>query len=289
MIPTTPAAPTNLADALRLSSQRAQAQPKLGVADTLSQTKNIQGILNTGTTGKVATAGEGQPAPSNIGEQMARQQTATALTQGAAEAAQTGAAQQAAGRQLEADIGFENAEFEQAQVEAQDRMLNMANEILTQYSTGQRELDYDRDRSAMDQVTQGLRLSNDKYISDLKRQGQKNRLNSALAFREALQRTVFEEEEDLFRNSITFRKAMRADGREFEAQMSQMSIDDALAISRDNAKQANTEMMYSGISGMVSGAAQIGAKYAAGSPGTAAPATDISNYQTAPANQTPNI
>lgn len=126
------------------------------------------------------------------------------------------------------------------------------------------KLDLDKSRARAETVGFMMRLTNDKYIDNLKAEGMKSRLDNKLEFDEALQRSIFSEELEMFENDLNFRRLMSADEREFEKELAAINIDFALRIAGTEAEARATGVMFSGLSGAVSGGLQAYSAYKKG-------------------------
>lgn len=263
--------PSNLMDAIRQGMQQ-PTQP--AASDTLSSTAQTQSLLNTKATGKAQPDGSAQPATSNIGEQVAKQQTQLAGQQLSQQGAMKGNELGAAAEQQTIEQNQQEQAQTQQQKQAQTNLLNQANSILTSFSQGQQTQDLAKQKAQADQLGFTLRLSNSKYVDNLQREGKKARLDSALSFSEALQRSIFADEESLLHSNLDFRTAMRADDRTFETMMGKMSTDYAIEIAHAQASQANQQAQWSGIGTVVNAGAAAGTKYFTGSEGPGGPVLD---------------
>lgn len=230
-------------------------------SQALNQTEDIAKTIEVGKTGKeLDTTGEAKA--SSIGEQVARQQTEVAAT----EQARAGAEQQR-GLLSEYDkasqeYDYANREASEQQRQAQTNLLDRASQILTEFEQGSRELDYSKNKAKMEQLGFTMRLSNEAYTDTLLREGRRNRLDNAVAFKEALQRQVFMDEEDLLTDNLSFRKLLAADQRAFETELGQINIDQAIAIANAESRQANEQAKWSGIGSIVQSGIQVGTMYA---------------------------
>lgn len=226
----------------------------------LAQTTQQVESLISAKSGKAGATVSG-PATSNIAEQQATQ---TAQVQG--QAVQAQAQTQAAGLanqqvNLTEQQALQEAQFDESQEDQKSNLLRQTNAVLDEYEKGNRTLDFNRDKARLEQVGFTLRLTNDKYLSNLQREGKRSRLDSDLGFKEELMRSIFSDEEDLLRDDLEFRALMRADDREFEKLMAAMDIETALQIASAESKAANAQQMWQGIGGLVSGGIEAAAAY----------------------------
>jgi hypothetical protein len=237
----------SLMEALRQSSTIPQPQ-----ASDLGQTSSIAQALTTKATGK-ALAPAAQPAISNIAEQASAQQAQSLQLGQTAQAATAQRELESQARAQEGEIDFAKREASEKQAQAQRALLTQSSRILDSYEQGQREIDYNKNAASMEQLGFNLRLSNSQYIDRLQREGRRNRLDNDLSFREALQRTIFDDEEDLFSSDLDFRRALRADDREFTERMASISLDDAINLANAQSRQANQQATWQGIGTILQG------------------------------------
>jgi len=208
-------------------------------------------ILQTKATGKAAMD-TGAPAASSIQEQQAQQTTSTQVKavqqQGQAAAAELGAAE--ASQSASAELA-DKALDEQGE-NARSRLLQMTADTIKEYQMGTRTLDQQRDKAKLEQVGFGLRLTNEAYVSNLHREAQKSRLNSDAQFQEELTRSIFADEEELFREDLNFRAMMKADDREFNKQLAEMNISEALRVAAATAQAANATAQWTAAGNLAS-------------------------------------
>lgn len=237
----------NLLETIRANQNRVTP-----AAGDLGQTQEIAKTINVGQTGKdIDTTGEA--AASSIGEQVARQQTETAATEQARAGAEQQRGLETQYNKLSQDYDYAQRELGEQQRQTQNNLLDRASQILTEFEQGSRELDYNKDKAKMEQLGFTMRLSNQQYVDTLQREGKRARLDNALAFKEALQRQVYRDEEDLLANNLDFRKLLAADQRTFENELGQINIDQALAIASAESREANDKAKWSGINDITQG------------------------------------
>jgi hypothetical protein len=190
---------------------------------------------------------------------MEKAQKATTQTQLVSQQQQAQPAQvqqQAQAQQLEFDIGQGKIEENEKFRQSQSKLLDGTNKVLQSYENNARELNYNRNTAAAEHLGQSLRLSNARYVDNLNRAAKRSRLDNSARFQDALNQSIFDEERALFSEDINFRRMMAADERKFAEMVSTMDLDLALKLAGESAKQANTQLMYQGAEGLLSGGLQ---------------------------------
>lgn len=233
---------------------------KAPVAPPAAQsTQQVQGLIQA-KSGKAGAPTQG-PATSNVAEQQATQ-TAQVQQGAQQQAAQAQGAQMANAAVTQGENeALAEAKFSEEQEDVKSRLLQQTNSVLQEYEQGNRTLDFNRDKAKLEQVGFTLRLTNDKYLSNLQREGKKSRLDSDLGFKEELMRTIFADEEELIRDDLDFRALMRADDREFEKLMATMDINTALQIASAESKAANQQQMWGSLGSLASAGIDAAATY----------------------------
>lgn len=206
------------------------------------QTRRAAGLL-AARSGKQV----GAPAPmSNLAEQMAgaqtEQQAAQVQQQGQVAAAELGQQQTAlaeAERGERADIGLRQKQVEQ-------RASQQKQQILRDLGQGRRTLDAERDRAKLEQLSHTMALGDKQYTDRLQLEGKRARLDDELAFREALQKSIFGSNTDLLKQSLGNKDILEADDREFREMMSGIDIDFAMEMANNELADAKKAAMISG-------------------------------------------
>jgi pyruvate/2-oxoglutarate dehydrogenase complex dihydrolipoamide acyltransferase (E2) component len=113
-----------------------------------------------------------------------------------------------------------------------------------------------RAKAAVDQSEFLRRLENEKYVSQLQRDGAERRLGTEIGFKEALAQDVFGEQLELFKGRLSWEELMAADDRAFQEKMANIGFDEALAMAEAQAEGAKIQGMVGGFTGLASGAAK---------------------------------
>lgn len=239
-------------------------------APELGQTQRVQGLLEA-KTGK-AIEGDTGPARTTIQEKSAAQQT------------QAGLQDQSLQNRLQFQ-GIQQQDLEQT-AKTQEQQLNLADQLQDYQSAFERQTDsilgdFERDKrmledsraaSKVEQAGFLLRLQDQQYLSDLKQQGEMNRLNSSVGFKEAAFKSALEDSMDLFSSEQAFKTFSQSSDREFQNQLAQMDINFAMQMADKMATAQANQSIFSGLGTVVSGAASMYGNKSAAKPAEAAPA-----------------
>jgi hypothetical protein len=190
---------------------------------------------------------------SNVGEQLANQQTQLQLQQ-VAQAEQQGQQQvQQQAEQVVKEEQLVQRDMTEQSARFMDQLMNDQLGVLQQFSKGEKQLNLKKDKARLEQIGFTLRLNNDKYINKLQEEGFRARLDNEAVFEEELARSIFAEELDLFRDNLDFRAMMGASDRDFQEQVASMDLNSAIELANASAQSAASQQMWSGIGTMVSG------------------------------------
>lgn len=240
-----------MATLLDIVNKKAQVNPQQANPLGPSQTSQLQ-QLSQATSGK---AGGTQSAPriSNVGEQLANQQTQLQLQQVGQQEQQAQVQTEQTARQVVQEDQFAQKEFTEQTARFMDGLMNEQLGVLQAFSRGEKQLNLKKDKARLEQVGFTLRLNNDKYINKLQEEGFRARLDNDAQFEDELARSIFADELDLFRDNLEFRAAMGADDRQFTEMMAGMDLNSALELANAQSQAAAAQQMWSGIGGVVSG------------------------------------
>lgn len=216
-------------------------------------------------TGKAA-AGTSSPKMVNIGEGVAAgaanaQLHATQQTGEATGAHFAGIADKQAADKQAQSASLDSQRTGQIQ-KYSDQVANLSQE-LTQ-SKGQ--LDADKQANMVEQIGFFSRLSNDAYVTQLQQAGDLARLGDDAGFREALAKTTFGDDEQLFAQKMSAADLLNMSDNDFKKELANMDLDFAVALAKSDAQSANTAAMAQGVGGLVTGGVQAYAVYKKNSP-----------------------
>lgn len=213
----------------------------------LSNTEQTSQILGA-KTGKAQSIGLGAgPRQSNLAEKAAIQGTQSQLNQQAQERSLNTQNAQAQEQGINQAAEQKQEQLTHEQLDNQTQYMQRAQQIMNDWKRQGQQIDFQKRQAQMEQLKFTMRLSNEKYVSDLKRNGQKSRLQNKLVFNENLQKAMWDDEADLFNSSLDFKKLLNQDKREFETEMSQRGMDIAMAIQIANAKADSIKQTWTGV------------------------------------------
>lgn len=271
---------STLLDAVKQSQNDQIAQPAAQAgAGAPSETQSLANTLAVGQTGNAQPTGAaaGGAKMSNLQEKLANVQTklgTTALAKDT-EVQQTDQAQQADVAQRASQI--QDVALEQRRQQTVTENTQKVQAVLTNYRQQGKQLDLSKDKARAEQIGFQLRLSNTKYLDDLKKQGIKARLGSLVARKQAIAHNAFADEKELLDNNLTFQSMLNAKGRDLQTQLQGIDLDFAMQMADASNKAANQQQMWQGMGGMASGAVQAGAAYAGSSGASANTQTNITD------------
>lgn len=239
-------------EALQQSTQTGAPNQKLG--SITDETQKAQSILSA-RSGKAGGSGTA-PRQSSIGEALAAQQGAVAgqqLNQQANVAAvQLGQQQEQNKSQLEQGM----SQLNEKDIDTQENYNRQATSILNDLARKGEELDFKKDKAKLEQAGFNMRLSNEQYVKNLKREGEKSRLSNANNMKEAIANTVFGNEQDLLKDDITFRNVLKAKDRGYRDQLANINLDFAMKMSQAENEAANNRAMWTGAGQIIRGGVQ---------------------------------
>lgn len=250
-----PAAPSSLFQQLQQNLSKL-SQPVQPAGQILGQTEAIQRVSQAASGKQVPTAGvSAAPARSRQGELQVVDQVRKGQEELAKQAQIQNLALAQEQKSIQDSEQFKNKLLSEEQLNTRDKLLTTQQEILSQYSTGQRQLDLNKDKARMEQLGFGMRLSNDKYLNELEQQAKLANLSDAISFEEETMRAIFADEEELLRDSIDFRALLSADERQFTEEMSKMSRELAVELAKAENKRLSEKQLWDGVSGLMSAGA----------------------------------
>ncbi len=235
-----------------------------GLGPTLSSgPQALQRLASQVKTGKAGTGqAAGDAELSNVQQQLAEQQTAAAAEQ--LQQAGTIAATELGQQQTAAEMQVSQQEFE-----TEERRLNLNQQyqqsltnLITEYEQNFAQLDARKQQAKLEQIGFLMRLADDKYTTQLQINGRRARLENEYAFKENLQRAVFDDELELLSSNLMFRQLLNMDNREWKEQMQDIDIDFAMQIALAETKAASTQAVISGVGEVVTAGAKTYKEFA---------------------------
>lgn len=225
-----------------------QNMENLGAANpapSLTQTESLQKLRQAGT-GRAGTEGS-TPRRSNLQEVQTAEQGEEAFGQvqqsANLQSAQIGQAQDS----IKQEENQSQRKWNEQQLNLREQLIRQTNDIITEYQQSGRQLDFQQEAARVEQLGVMMRLQDSKYTDKLKMEGKRARLDNALSFQDAMLRTVFEDEKGLLQSDLSFRRALKADQRDFTKYLSEIDLDFAMQMAKTDSSAANMQQMWTGI------------------------------------------
>lgn len=256
----------NLLEAIRNNSSTVAGQQQPQMQD---QTQGIAKLLRAKSGKAVGGSDVGQ---SSLGEQQAVVQGQQDVQQAAGQ----GYLQQQ-GQEAQSAAQTQQTELQKADIGQQRKFNALENKMRTTQLLNAAEqdrgkLNLQKDAAATNQLVQGLRLDNQKYISDLQREGARSRLDNANDYAREFAKAVFGDNEKLVQENLGHKSIVDAEDWEYKRALSNMGVDQAWVMYNNNRASEAARTKWEGVGGATTAA--VGA-YASSSPSTesAAPAS----------------
>lgn len=184
-------------------------------------------------------------------EQAALAQTAQQM-QPVEAAAQTQAmAQEQQARDIEQQSQQQQADIAQSREANKMQTQLRTDQLLQELEQGRGRIDLGKYQSNLEQVAFNLRLGNREYVDNLQREGSRARLNDRLQFETQLSRSILQDNKLLLEKQLGNKSILAANDREFSRRMSEMGIQNAWEMFRNDAKAAQNTALYSGIGTLI--------------------------------------
>jgi len=251
--PFAPQQPTALAGLA--GSQNLLGQPSGGF------TQQAQNVFKAGT-GKGTAIGGPQKLTS-----LAEKQTGAATKQ---ELAGVGQQRNVASNQFEQAKQILDQKQKDQQQEitldeqnAREGYLQRGEELMQEWRNSGTTLDTQKNKAQLEQMGFVLRLGDEGYVNNLKREGRRSRLDSKVKFDEALRRSIFEDEQALFDNDLSFKSSLNQSERDFKKQMAEEGLNYQQALAISQMKSAQQAQVFTGATGIVQAGIAGAGQYAA--------------------------
>ena len=225
-------------------------------------TAQVQALTATAATGKEATQGiGGNPKLSSLSEKLAGMNNLLNMQQLQQQGTMqsTAQAQQAQAQMQQFTQASGTMDIQRAN--AMQDWSNQASAIMTNQADEIKKMGLADDKSRAEQLGLMLRLSNEKYVTQLNDTAAKARADTTQGFQIALKNSVFAQETDLLNTNLQFRNFMNQDHREAVKGLASMDLGFAMAIAAADNKAAAAGMMWSGAGQVASAGAQAYASY----------------------------
>lgn len=228
----------NLLDSIRQNS----AVPQQGVTD---ESQKLQTLLRA-KSGK-AIGGSGI-ASSNLGEQQAVVNTNQQIQ---AQVAPQAAIQTAGLEQQSQDIQqqeqLQTADISQAKRFDTIQTRLKTDQLLSDMERDKGRVDVLKDNARLEQLGQNLRLQTREYTDNLAREGAAARLDTDLAFKEAVLRNSMGTDMQNMNKAIDNNAVLTANDRDFARKVAQINVRDAMGIFAATAKGENDKAMWGAV------------------------------------------
>jgi len=249
----------NLSEALKQIATKSSAPVTTGAAGAQA-TGQLRSLLSA-AEGKVQPQGAAAGVPQ--GEESLMESAATAQTE--SQKRQLAASSDIAERGLEQtkegiEVGAELSEKQDKQ-RYQELMQGFANRtraLLDDVRAKKLDLELDKHRALAEDIAASMRLSNERYISQLQIEGTKRRLRNQAAFQDELARATFGNKIELLKNLLGHKEVLAANDAEFAKALADIDINTALAIASAEAKAAQTVAIVSGATKVLEGGLAAG-------------------------------
>lgn len=256
LTPQAPQQTTSLLDQVRQNLAKMSA-PVAAPGSVLGETAAIQKISQAASGRAVPGAGAGaEPGRSRQAELAVVDQ----VRRGQEELAKSAAIQDLSMAQQQKSIEdakeFKNKQLSEEQLATREKFLDTQRNILNEYSQGQRQLDFNKDKAKLEQLGFSMRLSNASYMDELEKQATLANLSDALSFEEELMKAIFADEQDLLRDDLEFRALMAADSRTFTNELSNISLELAMDMAKAENRAASERAGWNGLSTLVEAGAK---------------------------------
>ena len=227
-----------------LGSATAQTAP---VAD---ETGTVQQLFaaRKGIVGQPAALGPRGLAVAEVAARQPAQQKLAEIGQ-AAQLQATGIEQAFAGQaeeQRQQEAGIEG----QRQQRALENRIQTEN-ILRGLEQGRAELGEKNRQLGLEMAAANLRLADAKYVDDLRREGEKARLQENIAFGEQLQRSILENNQALLNMQLKNKSLLSASDRDFQKELAKMGAADAINAAKENMRAESERAVIGGLAGLV--------------------------------------
>lgn len=218
----------------------------MAVLDNILQGGKTEGIANIlrQRSGKLT-----QATGPKTGSMMERIALADAVQKGREQAQQTTVQGQALQQQVKAQeqqtsqaVQSQSQQYKQAT----DQLKQQTAELLQGSKHSNEGLTLRQDGAKLEQAAFNIRLQNDKYIQELQLAGRENRLTDQQAFEEEALRLSLGEGTAELEKQFGLQRGLNSSQRDWEEQMSKLSLDSALAMANQQVKDYNAQQMWSG-------------------------------------------
>lgn len=227
-----------------------------------SQTEAAQRLITAKEQGGLAKAvGQEGAREENLGEVAARLENKAAadLLKQQKQMAQQQQAQ--VGVEQERVVQAQTAELQQQADMKQAALYHQTDAILDQAERSGRALDLDRDRGLLESAVAGLRLQNDKYITNLSQAAARDRITTLADAELAMTKEIIGFDIEQLAFGLDTKKLLAMDEAEFQQMLTNMKYADAVKLADSIARQNAEKAKYEGIATALGVGGQTAAKF----------------------------
>jgi len=219
----------------------------LGAGDKTLQARNqlaaLSGKATGGPPGAMSTQAE-KAATAGANAQLLEAQTQADT--------QTAQVQQQQQKQTQA-FEQEKKQLDLRQQQQEQQRQIQTDQLLQDLEQNRAAISVDKQRAALEQVASNMALQDRKYLDELRREGERRRLDNANAFKIEQTRAILGNNEQLLRKALGDKDLLATDEREFRRQMGRMDLDTALSMARNELATAKETGKWRGIGGLITG------------------------------------
>jgi hypothetical protein len=219
-------------------------------APVADETGTVQQLLaaRKGITGPATALGPKGLAVAEVAARQPAQQKLAEIGQ-AAQMQATGIEQAASAQETE-QRQRETA-LEGQRQEASLRTRIQTENILRGLEQGKAELGEKNRQLGLEAASANLRLADANYVDNLRREGERARLQEDISFTEQLQRSILEDNLALQKMRYKNESLLNVSDRDFNKALAQMDVNAAIQSARDNLRGDTERAMISGAAGLV--------------------------------------
>ena len=219
-------------------------------APVADETGTVQQLLaaRKGITGPATALGPKGLAVAEVAARQPAQQKLAEIGQ-AAQMQATGIEQAASAQETEQRQ--REAALEGQRQESTLRTRLQTENILRGLEQGKEELNEKQRQLGLEVASANLRLADANYIDNLRREGDRARLEENISFTEQLQRSILEENFALQKMKYKNESLLNASDRDFNKALAQIDVNAAISMARDNLRGDAQIAMIEGGTGLV--------------------------------------
>jgi hypothetical protein len=223
------------------------AAPTAPVAD---ETGTVQQLLaaRKGITGPATALGPKGLAVAEVAARQPAQQKLAEIGQ-AAQMQATGIEQAASAQETEQRQRESALEGQRQEATLRTRL--QTENILRGLEQGKAELGEKNRQLGLEAASANLRLADANYVDNLRREGERARLEENISFTEQLQKSILDENMALQRMKLKNESLLNASDRDFNRAMAKLGYSDAIAMAKENLRGDSERAMIGGAAGLV--------------------------------------